>query len=833
MKQTFMLLLAALLGAPVAQAQTPATAPAKAARQGTSRLTGTVVDASTQKPVEYATVTLLPATGTTPVAGATCDAQGKFEVKDVPAGTYRLQISFVGYTSKVEPLTVGAQPTALGTIKLTPAAQKLGEVTVTGQRALVETKPDRLVYNAEQDATNAGGNASDVLRKTPLLNVDVDGNVQLRGSSNLRVLINNKPSAMLAGNLAEALKQIPADQIKAVEVVTSPSAKYDAEGSGGVINIVLKKNSLQGTNGSVGASTGNRNQNLNGSLNVRRGKVGVNSRLSGFYNTYPYRSSTTRTDFTPTREGELLQRSTSESVGSGSYGQIELTYDPSKLHSFTLSANGNLYNSRSPQNLFNEYLDLSVPDTLRPRRDTLYTREIRQRYQGRNYDFNAGYTRTFGDDQPRREWSMLAQHTRSNNDGRYSLDQYPLRPSENELREYQERSGNLARNLETTLQTDYTHPFSEKNTLEGGAKAILRDVSSTYSLDTLLQAKQTDFVRSAQRSNSFDYSQNVVAAYGTYNMAASEKYSLNLGTRVEYTAIAGDFSSNESRFTNSYFNVLPHFSGTRNLAKPGHTLRLSFSRRIQRPNIYLLNPYVNQSSPNSVRYGNPNLSPELTNSYEFSYSTFSKKGSLNASTYMRRTGNSIESYNLYNDSLARTETTYGNLATNSTYGVSLYGSLRPTEKWNISSNVNTDYTRLKSASLNRISSRFSLYMSLNSSLKLGKVYSLQAYGGFSTGGVGLQSRYSGYSYYSMGVKRTFLKEKADLTLNANNFFQPGREFRNSTVTEQFSSSSVSYQYQRTVRLSFNYRFGKIDTNNQRQRRSIRNDDSKGGGGSGG
>jgi ferric enterobactin receptor len=822
MKYLLTLLLAGA-AARHAWAQAPAAKPTPKVVAGTGQLRGQVQDVATKKPIEYATVIVLPAEGTNPIASATADGQGRFELTRLPAGSFRVQVSFVGYAPLVQPVTITSAATDLGTLTLTASAKTLGEVSVTGQRPLVETRPDRLVYNAEQDATSAGGTATDVLRKTPLLNVDVEGNVQLRGSSNLRILINNKPSAMLAGNLADALKQIPADQIKAIEVITSPSSKYDAEGTGGVINIVLKRNTLQGTNGNIGAGVGNRNQNINGSFNVRRGKLGVNTRLSGNYNTYPYRSSTSRTDFTSAGTGQFNQQTTSSSESTGSYGQVELTYDPSALHSFTLSGNGNLYNSDSPQDFVSRYAGI-------PGRDTLYARDIAQRYLGRNYDFNAGYTRTFGPEQPRREWSVLAQHTRSSNTGRYALEQYHAAAIEAGPLEYQERSSNLSRNLETTLQTDYTHPLKDKNTVEVGAKAILRQVSSDYSLDTLLQARQADFARSPRRSNAFDYQQDVAATYGTLNASLGKKYAFNLGARLEYTRIEGEFSGAGAPFTNSYFNLLPSLSATRTLKEPGHTLRLNYSRRIQRPNIYYLNPYVNQSTPNSVSYGNPELSPEFANNFELSYSTFSKKSSLNLSAYLRYVGNSIESYNRYNETLARTERTYGNLATNATYGLSMYGSIKPVEPWNISGNATLNYTRLSSAALGRTTQLFTANFGANSSWKINKKYSVQGYGGFSTGGVGLQSRYSGYSYYSLAVRRVILKEKGDLSLNASNFFTAGREFRNSTTTDQFTSESVSYQYQRTIRLSFSYRFGKLTTDN-RSRRSVRNDDSKGGGSS--
>ncbi|MGI4873907.1 MAG: TonB-dependent receptor domain-containing protein [Janthinobacterium lividum] len=793
--------------------------------KGTATLRGSVQDAATKKPVEFATVMLLSATGTAALAGATCDEQGRFELKNLAPGSFRVQVSFVGYTTRLDTVRVAAQATDLGVLSLKAAAQKLGEVTVTGQRPLVESKPDRLVYNAEQDATNAGGTAADVLRKTPLLSLDGDGNPQLRGTSNVRILVNNKPSAMLAGNLADALKQIPADQIKAIEVITSPSAKYDAEGSGGVINIVLKKG-LQGTNGNVGANVGNRNQGLNGSLNTRRGKLGINTRLNGYYNTSRYESRLSRTDFSPLSTGYFAQTSASEGENYGGYGQVELTYDPSPLHSFTASANGNTYQSDSPQNLFNQYLGQGLGQ---PGRDTLYARDINQKYLGRNYDFNAGYTRTFGPEHPRREWSVLAQHTRSTNTGRYNLAQYHAADVAAGPLEYQERSDNRARNLETTLQTDYTHPFGEKNSLEAGTKAILRQVSSDYALDTLLQARQSDFAHSARRSNAFDYQQNIAAAYGTYHLAVGKKYALNLGLRLEETFIEGEFSGAGASFSNSYFNLLPNISATRTLKEPGHTLRLSYSRRIQRPNIYYLNPYLNQSAPRSVSYGNPRLSAELGDNLELSYSTFGKTTSLDASLYVRYTGNSIERYTLYNAVLARTESTYGNLATNAAYGLNLYGSWRPTSAWNLGANATFNYSYLHSAALDRTTRLLSINLGLNASWKIDKRYSLQGYGGGGNGGVGLQSRYSGYLYYTLGLKRTFLKDKADLTLNGTNFLTPGREFRNTTSTDQFSSESLSYQYQRQVRLSFSYRFGRLDAGGRRQRRSVRNDDAKGGG----
>ena len=316
---TPLLLLSGLLAAP-ALAQTtppagqrPAGPPAAGAAKpllptapkGTGRLEGVVLDATTKKPVEFATVALLPLSGTTPLDGTVCDEKGRYDLKGLAAGQYRLQVSFLGYTAQMVPVTVTDGLTNVPAVRLAATTQNLGEVTVTGERAVIETKPDRIVYNADKDITNSGGTAADVLRKVPLLSVDPDGGVQLRGSSNIRVLIDNKPSAIVASSVADALKQIPADQIKSVEVITTPSAKYDAEGTGGIINIILKKNNLQGLNGSVGLAAGTRSSNGNASLNYRKGKIGLTSSLSGFAFYSPNRNDLTRYLKTPAGAEQL------------------------------------------------------------------------------------------------------------------------------------------------------------------------------------------------------------------------------------------------------------------------------------------------------------------------------------------------------------------------------------------------------------------------------------------------------------------------------------------------------------------------------------------------
>ncbi|WP_426493247.1 TonB-dependent receptor domain-containing protein [Hymenobacter sp. 102] len=806
-------------------AATPAKPILPTAAKGTGRLEGTVLDAATKKPVEFATITLLPLSGTTPLDGGVCDERGRFKLQGLAAGEFRLQISFIGYATQTRNVTITSGLTTVPTISLEGTAQKLGEVTVTGERDVIETKPDRIVYNAEKDLTNTGGTAADVLRKVPLVNVDPDGNVELRGTSNVRVLINNKPSGIVASSVADAMKQIPADQIKSVEVITTPSAKYDAEGTGGIINITLKKNNLEGVNGSVGLAAGTRSSNGNASLNYRKGKVGLTSSVSGFMFYSPNRNDLTRylKDGSGQERLSLEQQGDGNTIGGGGFGRLGLDYDPAQYHNLTLNVQGNLFRNSGEYDQYNNVL-LPIPSE--------FTRNTDRRFRTQSYDMSGSYTRTF--EQKRREWSVLAQHTRNRNVQAYHLDQFAGNTTENLAKNYREESDNLARNLETTLQTDYAHPFSETALLETGAKAILRRVSSDYDVFNSPSASQLDPVYNPDRSNLFDYNQDVLSGYGTYGFSASKKVSFKLGARVENTRINGNFQqqqSENSAVKQNYTNWLPNLSLSyqpQNPKKPGQTLRIAYSKRIQRPQIFYLNPFINSSDTLNISYGNPQLEPELTNSYEINYTTFIRGSVLNMSAYARRTGNAIESYRFV-DADGVNNQTFRNIGRNATYGISLFGSVKPVPKWDVSGNVNVYYVSLKSASLGLNNSGVMYNLNLNSGYKFEKGLSVQFFGGLNSPRVQLQGRQAAWTFYSMGLRKNLLKDKADLTLNADNFLSATRNLRSILDTDQFRQESNNYIYLRGVRLAFNYRFGKVTQQAPKRRRSIQNDDVKQGG----
>ena len=805
--------------APAAAAPKPLVLPE--APRGTGRLTGTVLDATTKKPVEFATVALLPATGETPLDGTVADEKGRFSLRGLAPGPYRLQLTFLGYAALVRDVTVTSGTTDLGALTLTATAQQLGDVTVTGEKETVEVRPDRIVYNADRDLTNKGGVAADVLRKVPLLNVDLDGNVQLRGSSNIRVLINNKPSIILAGNLADALKQLPADQIASVEVITTPGAKYDGEGTAGIVNIILKRNNLQGVNGSVGAAAGNRSSNGNFSLNVRRGKIGVSTNVSSYLYYSPSASSLRRLNFNGSPENvvsTLTQDGSGNNIGGGGYGRITLDYDPAKNHNLTVGVNGNLNANNSQSEQTNTLLTAFGGG-----RNELFTRATDYRFQSQSYDVNGTYTRTF-EGQKRREWSVLGQHSRNRNLQPYSLDQFDGFTA-NGLPNYQESSDNISRNLETTLQSDYTHPIGEKRSVEVGAKTILRRVLSDYQIQTA-DGPNAPFEVDQLRSNRFDYDQNVAAAYATYGFPLGKKLNSRVGTRLERTDIIGRFQQNDvTRFTNGYTSLLPN-ANISYARKPGNTLRLAYSRRIQRPQIFYLNPYENRVDKFNVSRGNPELNPEFTDSYELNYSTFVKGSVLNFSLFTRQTNNAIET--VRSQRLDTTITTYDNIGQNRSYGGSVFGSFKPTTKWEISGSSTFTYVMLRSGFLNTSNQGLIFNVNANSTYKFSKSLSAQFFGGINSSRVQLQGRAAAWNWYSIGFKKTILKEKGDLTLNADNFLSARRDLSSNVSTPFFNLEQHNYIALRGIRLAFGYRFGKIENAPPKQRRSIRNDDAKAG-----
>ncbi|MBC8155026.1 MAG: TonB-dependent receptor, partial [Bacteroidetes bacterium] len=424
--KNFCLIVLLLPASLAVRAQTGSVVPPA---DSTFALKGSVADSTAGKPVAFATVALLTSDGKIK-DGATTDESGGFAFAKVVAGTYKLTVSFVGYRPKTTaPVVVKARDSTnsvvdVGRILITTDAKTLAQVDVVAQKALMEDKGDRLVYNAEKDISNAGGTAADVLRKVPMLTVDISGNVQMRGSSNIKVLINGKPSAMMARNLADALRQMPANTIKSIEVITSPGAKYDAEGSAGVINIITKK-ALQGFNGSVTAAAADFDRpyrSLGTNLNLRKKKFGAALSLNTNQFGQISRSETSRTTLVDGRPvNSFLQESSSANTSTVGNGELSLDYDIDTTNRLNAAATG--WGGDFPSNSVTMNRLLAPDGTLLQE----FRNDIRFRNPYGNSQVDLGYTRTLAqkkDVDGRGEFSVLTQYSRMPDNYFYDTDRY-------------------------------------------------------------------------------------------------------------------------------------------------------------------------------------------------------------------------------------------------------------------------------------------------------------------------------------------------------------------------------------------------------------------------
>jgi len=791
------------------------------AQQRPGTLVGVVQDSVSRRPVAYATVVLLPPSpGGSQLVGTMTDLQGSFALTKLISGSFRLQVSLVGYAARTQSVVVTSATTTLPPMLLAPAAQQLGEAVVVGRKLLLEVQPDRLVYNAAQDIGNAGGTAADVLRKTPLLAVDGAGNVTLRGSTNFKVLVNNHPSPALAQNLTQALKGFSADQIQSVEVLTTPTARDDGEGTAGIINIVLKKGARRQVNGHIGASGGNRATELTSALGFKRGPVSVNAAASTGTWYEPDQLTRRRLGFSALGPDTLTQSGRRLNSGQWYNATLSLDYDPSEHHRFALTGTLSGYQGQGQRDLFNRLV------TSDKAQNQLFTRANTEYIGNASHEVTSTYTRTFA--QARREWSVLAQYARNSGNFGYTFDQFTnsavaLAPDQ---ADYRERSQGRTPGQEITAQTDYKQPFGEAKTLEVGLKAIFRRTGAVATVEGLTPGQTPDFVTLAGRGTDFSYAQDVQAAYASYATSLSKKLTATLGSRGERTSFSADFrASGTSLAPRSYVSVLPNASLNYSFRRDTSGLRLAYSRRITRPYIDYLNPFVDRSNPQNITYGNPDLAPELTDAYEVSYNTLVHAAPVVFSGTVRHTGNAIEAVRLATGTPGVTAQTYANVAAVTYYQLTLYGTAKFTKQWEVSGGPNAQYVVFLSPDRELLRRGFSAGMNVDTSYHFRRQLTAQASLAGSLPTPILQGQGGASLYYSIGVKKTLLREKAEVTLNVTNPFNDSFPNRSSLTTAFIDERTEYRSYQRAVRLSLNYRFGQ--ETQERERRKATNDDLKG------
>ena len=798
--------------------------------KGNGKITGVVTDATSKQPVEFATVALADLKSDKPINGAVCDDKGKFVITKIPYGTYRLIISFIGYENvTIENVIITDKKSSVdvGALKLSTGSKELDAVVVEGQRALIEEKVDRTVYNAENDQTTKGGDATDVLKRVPMLSVDMDGNVSLRGNQNIKVLINNKPSTISASSVADALKQIPADQIKTVEVITSPSAKYDAEGSAGIINIITKKNTLQGLTLNVDGSSGYRGSNLGLNGSYRKGKMGFS--LGGHgrasYNVTGKFDNSQRTTSTSTAEQTLnLQSATTRRNDLGGNLQSSWDYDIDKNNSLTASVR---YGSRNGNN----YQDHLFTQTFAPTFTSTSLKDVQTTDRSGTVDASLNYTHTFS--KPQREFSLLGLYSRNNRTNNF----YNAFLDEGDLSILQRlKNLNASYNQEITIQADYQTPIGTTQLLEFGGKNISRQVASDYKY-LFAPGANGEYVPNPKSSlsNVFNYNQNITAGYFSYTYSMKLGYSLKAGSRYEYTTINANFATEKSPTTIPSYGVLVPSINLSKKLKNSSTVKIAYNRRIQRPSIQFLNPNLQASNSLNATIGNPSLGPEYTNNYELSYSTFVKSTSLSFSTFVRNTDNAIQSIRTVNSDTILTQ--YKNIGKEDAYGGSLFASVNISNKLTVNGGSDLYYAVLKNNDPNP------LYTASNQgwvasfrffgNYTLSKGYGLQFFSFYRGRQVQLQGIQGSFYVYSLSIKKDLPNKKGSLGIGAEQFFTPAMRINSYTTSPIIDQHSTNELHNINFKVTFSYRIGKMTFDAPRKRKkSINNDDLKDGGGDG-
>lgn len=789
---------------------------------GNGKIAGTVIDSATSKPIEFATVSLISNATGKPVNGSVTDNAGRFQLQKIDEGAYSLKIAFLGFADK----TIGGIAVQrgsninLGNIKLGSGTKTLNEVTVVATRPLVEEKVDRTIYNADVDKTTQGGDATDVLKRVPMLSVDLDGNVSLRGNSNIKVLINNKPSTITASSVGDALKQIPADLIKTVEVITSPSAKYDAEGSGGIINIITKKNTLRGFSLGINSSVGVRGSDLGLNGGYRTGKMGFS--LGGF-GRFGYNTPGSFSNF-QTTNGTLNTQtaSTNDNFAFGRYN-LGWDYDIDTLNSLSASVSYGLRNRKSYQdNLFTQtFNSASVLQSLS-------LRDVNSVDNSGTLDASLTYTHLFK--KPQQEFSLLALYSR--NDRKNDFINTILNEDDPAIIESRLKNTNPSLNQEYTIEANYQSPIGKNSLVEFGGKDIIRKVNSDYSYFTSVGDGAYTPVTNASLSNSFAYNQNVAAGYLAYTLIFLKNYSVKAGARYEYTSIDANFAGQPGIDIPAYGVLVPSFNISRKFEN-GSSVKAAYNRRIQRPSLEFLNPNIQAANPLNITIGNPSLKPEYTNNYELSYNTSIKGSFFTFSTFMRNTTGSIQGVrNVVGDTI---RTSFQNIGIENSYGFSIFANLKFSNKFTLNGGTDTYYSVLKNnvpdPLYNASNSGWIKNFRLFGSYDFIPNWGFQFFSFYRSSRVQLQGSQGGFGVYSLSLRRQFANKKGSIGLGADNFLSSTFKIQNQLTSPVLDQNNTTLLNNRGLRLSFSYNIGKLNAAEKppRKKKTINNDDQKEGG----
>ncbi len=811
---------------------------------------GKLIEAFNNKPLEAASVQLIQSKFDTVskkrkdviIGGMLTNKKGEFSMENLPImGTFKLKITAIGFKTIEQKVNFDLNMAAakngdfssmlsgvdkdLGNIKMETDALQLQNVTVTASAPLMEMKIDRKVFNVEKNLSSVGGTAVDVMKNVPSVNVDIDGNITLRNAAP-QIFVDGRPTTM-------TLDQIPADAIASVEIITNPSAKFDASGGGaGIVNIVLKKNRKAGYNGNVRAGIDYRGKpSLGGDFNVKQGKVnffastqmGVRKSISTV--------STTQTTFLTNGIAHSSQNNGPVNNGFFAFGRMGMDYFIDNRNTITIG--GNIVRGRFKTddiiNIARDTVNIPTPVT-----DNGY-RSSNTIFNFHNYGSMLSFKHNFA--KANKEWTADANYNYSKNDNNADIkSQYFYSSNNPKTPLIVEQTLGAGVSKFITVQTDFVDPITDKKKLEMGIRSAFRDYSSFN--NNIVVSPYPSVI-----TTNYQFNDAVYAGYATFSQQL-KKFTYQLGLRAESSNYKGELLTTGKKFSTNYpLSLFPSTFFTYKLTDK-QDLQLNYSRKINRPNFFQLLPYLDNSDPLNLSKGNPDLKPEFTNLIELAYQKqYGKSNTFLATAYLRNTNDLISRYQ-YKDtnSVAAPNgdsvliNSYINANTSYTYGLELIGKNKVNAWWDVTANLNLFHATLNAGTITQgvSSNQFSWFGKLNNNFKLPKNYSLQltgdyqaktilppsssggsgGRGGFMGGGFGQTIGAQGYTkpFYGVdiAIKKEFLKNKAaSLTLQFSDIFRT-RHFESHSESQYFIQDNERTRDPQMVRLNFNWRFGKID-----------------------
>lgn len=816
---------------------------AQSTANSTFQIKGVVLDSLTQEGEPYATIKI--ASKGAPAKALkmlVTNLKGQFQEKVVGHGNFIMTITSVGRKAIVKSFSVkaGEKQIDFGTLYIKDDAKELGQVEIVAQKPLVKADIDKIEYNVQDDPDSKSNSVLEMLRKVPLVTVDGEDNIKVNGSSSFKVFVNGKPNNMMSNNPTEVLKSMPANSIKHIEVITNPGAKYDAEGVGGILNIVTVGSGLEGYTATFSGNVSTINSGAGIFSTVKTGKLTVSGRYNyNYYNSprsYSGGNRRTSSDAVTSSSSDLDYNGSSKGHGDFQSGSMEASYEIDTLRlvsmSFGLWGGGN--KSRGGTDYFATMPTLG---------NELYHYSLANKNKSSWYsiDGSIDYQRSFKKVKGRMLTLSYKINTRPQTSDSYSDYKDKSWVSvdwQDYLKNLQDQHNDGSQSTtEQTFQADYSTPVNKIHTIETGVKYILRNNKSENDRYTMGD-EESAYTFDENHSSHYKHLNNILAGYASYSLKL-KNWSGKAGVRYEHTFQEVKYLlGHGTNFNKDLDDIVPSASIGYKLSMMSN-IRLGYNLRIYRPGIWYLNPYLDDSNPSSINQGNSNLDSEKSHVFDLSYSNFSQKFNVNLSLRYSFTNNSIEQIT----SMMRDTdipgvssptgkevlyTTYENIGKNRNVSLSGYVNWNATSKTRVYMNLYGNYVYMKGADgLKNDGWNLFSYGGIQQSLPHDWRISLNVFG--QTPWVTLQGKGSSFFDYGLSVNKSFLNKRLSLSAFASNFFKKYMHNDSSISGIGFMQDSWNKYSRQRFGVSISYHIGELKAQVKKAVRTINNNDVKGGG----